>query len=97
MGQQPFISYKIASTHGQSVSFEYVTEKDPDYLFVVDRSAAVGGESSAKQVIENSIVSKTKANQTDHVIYLDPNYWYLSGGGFVSVSEMVKEIDGSIK
>lgn len=35
------------STHGQSVSYEYVADKNPDYLFVVDRDAAVksdGGE-----------------------------------------------------
>src|SRR5690625_5422002 len=27
-----------ASTHGMNVSFEYVVEKDPDLLYVVDRS-----------------------------------------------------------
>lgn len=39
---------KVA-THGQSVSFEYISEKNPDYLFVVDRSAAIGGEASGKK------------------------------------------------
>ncbi|GJM75014.1 hypothetical protein HMSSN036_72300 [Paenibacillus macerans] len=33
-----------ASTHGQSISFEYVAEKNPDYLFVVDRDAVVTEE-----------------------------------------------------
>lgn len=85
------------STHGQSVSPEYIVEKDPDYLFVIDRGAAVNGESSAKQVIENSLVEKTKAFQNDHIVYLDPNYWYLSGGGLTSVSEMVKEIEQGLE
>ncbi len=81
-----------ASTHGQSVSFEYILEKNPDYIFVVDRTAAIKkGESSAKQVIENEIVKKTNAVKNNKVIYLDPGYWYLSGGGLESVSEMVKE------
>lgn len=85
------------ATHGQSISPEYIAEKDPDYLFVVDRGAAVGGESSAKQIIENSLVKKTKAFKNDNIVYLDPNYWYLSGGGFVSVSEMVKEIEEGLE
>ena len=33
-----------ASTHGQSVSYEYVLDKNPDVLFVVDRTKAIGGE-----------------------------------------------------
>ena len=37
-----------ASTHGQSITFEYILETNPDVLFVIDRDAAIGGESSAK-------------------------------------------------
>lgn len=84
------------SRHGQSISFEYIVEKDPDYLFVVDRGAVVGGESSAKQVVENELVKKTKAYKNNQVVYLDPNYWYLSDGGLTSVMEMVKEIENGI-
>ncbi|RXZ84085.1 siderophore ABC transporter substrate-binding protein [Paenibacillaceae bacterium] len=85
------------STHGMSISFEYIVEKDPEYLFVVDRGAVVGGESSAKQVIENDLVNKTKAYKEGNIVYLDPNYWYLSGGGLISVAEMVREITESIE
>ncbi|AWB47082.1 ABC transporter [Paenibacillus sp. CAA11] len=88
------------STHGQSVSFEYVMEKNPDYLFVVDRSAVVAGKGEAapaKQVIENDLVKNTKAFKEGHIVYLDPNYWYLSGGGLESVAEMIKEVDAGVK
>ncbi|KMY55341.1 ABC transporter [Bacillus sp. FJAT-27231] len=87
------------STHGQSISFEYIVEKDPDYLFVIDRGAVVaeGGGSSAKQVIENDLVKNTKAYKDGHIVYLDPGYWYLSGGGLESVSAMVKEVQSALK
>ncbi|WP_085993491.1 siderophore ABC transporter substrate-binding protein [Oceanobacillus senegalensis] len=85
-----------ASTHGMNVTFEYVMEQDPDLLYVIDRSAVVGGESSAKQLVENELVENTKAYQNDDIHYLDPEFWYLSGGGLVSVSEMVKEIEATI-
>src|SRR5699024_6681430 len=84
-----------ASTHGMDVSFEYVVEQDPDILYVVDRGAVVGGESSAKELVENDLVEDTKAYQDDNIYYLNPDYWYLSGGGLESVSEMVDEIGDS--
>src|SRR5690606_30561817 len=86
-----------ASTHGQSISFEYIVEKDPDFLFVIDRTAVVGGESSAKEVIENDLVKNTKAYKEGNIVYLDPNYWYLSGGGLVSVSEMILEVGAAVE
>lgn len=87
------------STHGQGIDFEYIAEKNPDFLFVVDRGAVVagGGDSSAKQVIENELVKKTNAFKEGKIIYLDANYWYLSGGGLVSVAEMVKEVEASLQ
>ncbi|MGM0942629.1 MAG: siderophore ABC transporter substrate-binding protein [Bacillota bacterium] len=86
-----------ASTHGQNVSFEYVVEKNPDLLYVIDRSAAIGEESSAKQIVENELVQGTKAYENDNIVYLDPEFWYLSGGGLVSVQGMVDEIQASLE
>ncbi|MED4751677.1 siderophore ABC transporter substrate-binding protein [Brevibacillus choshinensis] len=88
------------STHGQSISSEFVVEKDPDYLFVVDggivsknKDAAV----SAKQTIENDLIKNTKAFKNGNIIYLDANYWYLSGGGLVSTSSMANEVLADLK
>ncbi|WP_458121245.1 siderophore ABC transporter substrate-binding protein [Paenibacillus sp. Z6-24] len=86
-----------ASTHGQSVSPEYVAEKNPDYLFVVDRGSAVGEDSSGKATVENALVKNTNAYKNGHIIYLNPYYWYLSGGGLQSVSEMVKEVGDAVQ
>ncbi|WP_017814243.1 siderophore ABC transporter substrate-binding protein [Paenibacillus shenyangensis] len=85
------------STHGQSVSPEYVAEKNPDYLFVVDRGSAIGEESSAKATVENALVKNTNAYKNGHIVYLNPYYWYLSGGGLQSVSEMIKEVGDSVQ
>lgn len=86
-----------ASTHGMNVSFEYVVDNNPDILYVIDRSAAVGGETSAQELVENKLVEKTSAYQNDRIYYLNPDYWYLSGGGLVSVPEMIKEIEESLQ
>ncbi|MGJ3206044.1 siderophore ABC transporter substrate-binding protein, partial [Geobacillus thermoleovorans] len=88
---------KADTPHGQNVSFEYIAEQNPDYLFVIDRDAVVEGKPTAKQTIENALVKKTKAYQNGHIVYLDPNYWYLSGGGLTSVSEMIKQVEEGLK
>ncbi|MGZ7442536.1 siderophore ABC transporter substrate-binding protein [Paenibacillus sp. TH7-28] len=90
-----------ASTHGQSISFEYVAEKNPDYLFVVDRDAVVTEEGKqaepAAKLVENDLVKKTNAYKNGKIIYLDASYWYLSGGGLLSMPEMLKEVHEGIK
>ena len=87
------------SKHGKDISNEYVVEKNPDYLFVVDRGAVVstGEHKPAKQTVENELIKTTNAYKDGNIVYLDANYWYLSGGGLVSVSEMVKEVEQGIK
>ncbi|OCA83299.1 ABC transporter [Bacillus sp. FJAT-27225] len=96
-GIEPVDKNIEVSTHGQTISFEYILEKDPDYLFVIDRGAVVQeGGSSAKPLIENELVKKTNAYKNDNIVYLNPDYWYMSGGGLVSVAEMAKEIEEGI-
>ncbi|NEU31430.1 siderophore ABC transporter substrate-binding protein [bacterium LRH843] len=86
------------STHGQNISFEYIVEKDPDYLFVVDRGAVVaGGEAIAKETVENELIQGTKAYKNGNIVYLDPVYWYISAGGLTSVAGMIEEVDAAIK
>ncbi|GED03526.1 siderophore ABC transporter substrate-binding protein [Bacillus atrophaeus] len=86
-----------ASTHGQSVSYEYISKTNPDYLFVVDRGTAIGETSSTKQVVENDYVKKVNAVKNDHVVYLDSATWYLSGGGLESMAQMIKEVKDGLE
>jgi iron complex transport system substrate-binding protein len=80
------------SQHGQSVSFEYILEKNPDVLFVIDRSAAIGGEVGAKDTIENELVQKTNAYKNGKIVYLDAVNWYIAGNGIASTQSMVEEV-----
>ena len=66
------------------------------YFSLVDRDAAVGGDASAKDSIENEFVMKTNAYKNDKIVYLNGDYWYLSGGGLLSMKEMVKEVEAGL-
>lgn len=80
------------STHGQEVSYEYISQINPDVLFVVDRTVVVGGTNLAATTLDNDLVNETNAAKNGKIISLDPELWYLSGGGLTSVSEMIKEV-----
>lgn len=85
-----------ASTHGQSVSYEYVLEKNPDVLFVIDRTQAIGGDDSKNAVAENELVKETNAGKNNKVIILQPDVWYLSGGGLESAQAMIDDVKQAV-
>ena len=55
-------SIKEKGNHGQPVTFEYIKKTNPDWLFVLDRSAAIGEEGkAAKDAPDNPLVAETTA------------------------------------
>ena len=86
-----------ASTHGQSVSYEYVLDKNPDVLFVIDRTKAIGGDDSNNNVADNELVAQTTAGTNKKVISLQPDVWYLSGGGLESVKMMLEDVNHALE
>lgn len=68
--------------HGQPISFEYLQKTDPDWLFVLDRGAAIGEEGqSAKEVLNNPLMHTTKAYKNNQIVYLSADS-YLAFGGY---------------
>lgn len=79
--------------HGEAVSFEFIADVDPDWIFVVDRSAAIGQEAEAAAVtLDNPLVTGTKAGQNGQIVYLDSAPLYLAGGGVQSLNHTLSEI-----
>jgi iron complex transport system substrate-binding protein len=86
-----------SSTHGQKASFEYILDKNPDYLFVIDRAAVTGGNTSAKEMFDNEIIKKTDAYKNGNIVYLDADVWYTISGGIESTQKMVQEVLEALK
>ena len=99
LGVVPVIEDVEEATHGEAVSFEFLLETDPDWLFVLDRDAAVGAADAgqpAAQVLDNEIVHEMKAWQNDQVVYVDPVNFYIVNGGLNALNEMVVEVGTAI-
>ncbi|TKC15373.1 siderophore ABC transporter substrate-binding protein [Robertmurraya kyonggiensis] len=96
-GFKPVTEDIEASSHGSNFGFEAILEFNPQVLFVIDRTAAIGGESNIDADMENDIVKKTEAYKNNHIIYLDGPLWYLSGGGLQSELAKIDEILAELK
>ena len=80
------------SLHGQAIGSEFILQTNPDWLFVVDRDAAIGRGGAARRALDNPLVRQTGAWQKDQVVYLDPSVWYIAAGGIQSSQLMVDEV-----
>jgi len=78
--------------HGQAISAEFILETNPDWLFVIDRDAAIGQEGAAQQLLDNAVVNKTTAAQKGQIVYLKPQNWYLVGGGVGGLHQTADQI-----
>ena len=81
-----------SSTHGQEASYEYISEINPDILYVIDRTAAIGGTVLASESLNNDLVNGTNAAKNGKIVYLDSEIWYLAGGGLNSTMKMIEDV-----
>lgn len=76
-----------------------MVEKNPDYLVVLDRDAAIGtdGAQMARDIMENELVKRTAAYQSGHLIYLaHPAVWYTAEGGLTALDIMLSDLEGEL-
>ena len=78
---------------GDTVSFEFILEANPDWLFVIDRDAGVGESTgAAAALLDNELVNQTKASQEGHIVYLDPQAAYITMHGYQGVMLLLDQV-----
>jgi iron complex transport system substrate-binding protein len=91
-------SIGVQSPGGKVISYEYIKEKDPDYIMIIDRNAATNqGGVTAKDLLDVDIIKSTKAYKNDKIIYVTPDLWYLANNGYTGTLLMLREIQDAIK
>lgn len=80
--------------HGDLISFEYITEVNPQYMLVLDRDAAIGKTSqSAKKSFDNVLINKLPVYKNGGIHYLSSNAWYISASGIQATQIMIDDIN----
>ncbi len=82
------------SRHGDLVSYEFIREKNPSTLLVIDKDILInkGKGSTVKRDFENDLVKATDAYQNKKLAYLDINAWYLSIAGMRATEQMIEDV-----
>jgi iron complex transport system substrate-binding protein len=97
-GIKPADAELQVATHGQAVSYEYILETNPDWIFVVDRDAAIGQQAQpAAALLDNELVRQTKAWKDGHVVYLDSAKLYLTASGLKSQQDIVDQLTQALE
>ena len=80
---------------GMKSSFELLVEKNPEYIFVLDRDSAIQKEGAklAQDIMNNELVKQTTAYKENHIVYLTPTVWYLAEGGITALDVMLKDLE----
>ncbi|MCL2082859.1 MAG: ABC transporter substrate-binding protein [Oscillospiraceae bacterium] len=81
-----------SDSHGFDVRAEYILEADPDVIFLLDRSAAVGSGAGANNFLKDPIIAKTEASKNDNIYILHGDAWYLMTGGFTALEKIIEDI-----
>ena len=89
----------VTSTHGNESSFELIVELDPDYMFVLDRDAAIATEGAqlAQEIVENELVMDTDVYKNGNIVYLaNPTVWYTAEGGITALDIMLQDLESAL-
>lgn len=97
LGFKPADSKIKGSSHGQNVTNEYINEKNPGVILAMDRGQAIGGKSTAKQVLGNDVIKNVKAIKDDEVYELDPKLWYFASGSTTTTMKQIDELKDVVK
>ena len=87
------------ATHGNEASFEFIVEKAPEYIFVMDRDAAIQTEGAklAQEIMENELVMTTDAYKNGNIVYLaHPAVWYTAEGGITALDIMLQDLEAEL-
>ncbi|NLM11922.1 MAG: ABC transporter substrate-binding protein [Clostridiaceae bacterium] len=79
--------------HGFDVRAEYVLEKNPDVIFLLDRSATVGSGAGAENFMNDPIIKQTTAAQNGDIYVLSGNAWYTMTGGISATETMIADLN----
>ncbi len=84
--------------HGDEFTYEALLEINPEWVFVIDKDAAVGDEATlAQDLMDNPVVEQSTAFQNDQIVYLDNGpAWYLCDGGIEAMDLMIASVEKAV-
>lgn len=90
------------AAHGEEASWETIVTLNPEYMFILDRSAATGatdeGVKDVREVIENGLIKEMDVYKEGKIVYLieHANVWYTCTGGVQALDTMLADLESAL-
>ncbi|QIG06952.1 siderophore ABC transporter substrate-binding protein [Proteus sp. ZN5] len=78
------------------VTSEMIVQANPDVIFIIDRSEAIGAGKLEKTAFEDDAIKSTSAYKNSGIVYLQADLWYLSGGGLDSLTKQIEAVESAL-
>ena len=83
---------------GSQITFEYLVEKNPDYIFAINRSATSSENPvDPAEIIANELIKDIDAVKNENFVVLDLYDWYMANGGLTSTSKALDQMEEFLK
>lgn len=87
-----------AAAEQRAQTIAAVAAAEPDWLLVLDRGAINGAERTAADTLaKHPQLSQTRAFKENRVYYVDPNGWYVIGGGLNNMKAITDDLLSAMK
>ncbi|QKJ18728.1 siderophore ABC transporter substrate-binding protein [Microbacterium hominis] len=84
------------SSHGDTVTNEFLLTADPDWIIAFDRGAATGEGSSAEETLDNELVAETVAGKEGQIILLPASELYIVINGLTSIQNVLTTLHDAV-
>lgn len=80
------------SSHGDTVTNEFILTANPDWIIAFDRGAATGDAASAEETLDNELVAQTTAGAEGQIIYLPASELYIVINGLTAIENVLTAV-----
>jgi iron complex transport system substrate-binding protein len=84
------------SSHGDTVTNEFILSANPEWIIVFDRGAATGEGSSADEALSNELVDRTTAAQEGQIIQLPASELYIVINGLTAIGSVLETVHDAV-
>ncbi|WP_045378514.1 siderophore ABC transporter substrate-binding protein [Vibrio campbellii] len=93
LGVKPASEKIETSLHGQPISSEFISQANPDILYIIDRTAVMQGKPIIDaEHLANPLLRQTKAWKNGHVVFVDPDAWYITSASVTSLKIVIDDV-----
>lgn len=84
--------YDEITSHGHEISLEFISDVNPEVIFLIDRNLIANNMESDKAFLKESKLLNVEAIKNDYIFNLNAEAWYIVTGGITATEQMIDDI-----